>query len=99
MKRGNGYWNTQLRTHMDDIEYIYPRFARRIAAHIITPVLVLTGFRFSRDYRHGTTFFKHLVYCFVDTVTANINADKFSNKHDDSTMMIWDESTNQWIDE
>lgn len=74
------------------------RFTRRIAAHVITPILALTGFRFSRDYRHGTTFFKHLVYCLVDTVSANINADKFS-KQDDSKMMIWDGSTNQWIDE
>ena len=75
------------------------RFTRRIAAHLITPILALTGFRFSKDYRHGTTFFKHLVYCFVDTVTANIDADKFSNKQDDSKIMIWDGTTNQWIEE
>tara|TARA_R100001591_G_scaffold1607_8_gene3965 strand:+ start:1891 stop:2178 length:288 start_codon:yes stop_codon:yes gene_type:complete len=93
------------------------RFTRRIAAHLITPILALTGFRFSKDYRHGImiwdgstnqwiptkrpykTFFKNLVYCFVDTVTANINADKFSNKQDDSKIMIWDGTTNQWIEE
>ena len=44
---------------------------RTIIAAIIAPAMRLTGFRFSKDYRHGTTMFHRLVYRFVSTVAAN----------------------------
>lgn len=47
---------------------------RKITAAAIVPVLKLTGFRFSKDYRHGTTRFHRAVYAMVDTVGANISA-------------------------
>ena len=44
---------------------------RTITAYAISPVLRLTGFRFSKDYRWGVTRFHRAVYAMVDTVTAN----------------------------
>ena len=38
------------------------------------PFMRLTGFRFSKDYRRGTTARHVLVYQYVDTVGANIRA-------------------------
>lgn len=38
---------------------------------IISPVLYVTGFRFSKDYRHEATKFHALVYKFVNTTAAN----------------------------
>ncbi len=48
---------------------------RNIAAHLIAPVMRLTGFRFSKDYRWGKTFFHRAVYAMVSTVGANYLAD------------------------
>lgn len=52
-----------------------PYFIRSITALILAPAMRVTGFRFSRDYRHGTTVFHAAVYELVDTTTANIKAD------------------------
>jgi hypothetical protein len=44
---------------------------RDLTAVLISPVLKLTGFRFSKDYRWGTTRFHRAVYAVVSTVRAN----------------------------
>jgi hypothetical protein len=48
---------------------------RRLNAKLISPVLRVTGYRFSKDYRHGITWFHRIVYRCVDTVHANIQAE------------------------
>lgn len=47
---------------------------RNITANLIAPFLKVTGFRFSKDYRWGTTRFHRAVYALVDTVGANLKA-------------------------
>lgn len=47
---------------------------RTVNAKILAPVLRLTGFRFSKDYRWGTSAKHRIVYALVDVVTANIQA-------------------------
>jgi hypothetical protein len=47
---------------------------RTINAIILTPVMKLTGFRFSKSYRREDTRFHSIVYALVDTVGANIRA-------------------------
>jgi len=47
---------------------------RTLSAIILTPVMRLTGFRFSRSYRRGDTKLHSIVYAVVDTVGANIRA-------------------------
>tara|TARA_Y100000816_G_C25944753_1_gene492789 strand:- start:633 stop:836 length:204 start_codon:yes stop_codon:yes gene_type:complete len=47
---------------------------RKLNAAILAPVMKLTGFRFSKDYRHGSTLFHKAVYACVDTVGANMKA-------------------------
>ena len=49
---------------------------RTTSAIILTPVMKLTGFRFSRAYRRGDTRFHSFIYALVDTVGANIYANK-----------------------
>ncbi len=44
---------------------------RNATAYLIAPVLMLTGFRFSKDYRRGTTRTYRIVYALVNTITAN----------------------------
>jgi hypothetical protein len=44
---------------------------RTINAYLIAPALMLTGFRFSKEYRHGVSRFHRAVYAAVDTVGAN----------------------------
>jgi hypothetical protein len=46
--------------------------ARTTAAAILVPVMKITGFRFDKNYRHGTTRRHAMVYAWVDTVKANI---------------------------
>jgi len=46
-------------------------------AHMLAPILRLTGFRFSTDYRYGTTAFHRAVYAVVSTPTANLLAEGF----------------------
>lgn len=48
---------------------------REITAALLIPVMKLTGFRFSKEYRHEITRFHSLVYNCVDTVGANCGAD------------------------
>jgi uncharacterized protein YegL len=47
---------------------------RTATARAIVPIMRLTNFRFSKDYRHGTTFWHRAIYATVDTVGANIRA-------------------------
>lgn len=49
---------------------------RTLNAIILTPIMKLTGFRFSRAYRRGDTRFHSFIYALVDTVGANIYANK-----------------------
>jgi hypothetical protein len=44
---------------------------RDFTAALIVPVLKVTGFRFSKDYRWGTTKFHRAVYALTNTVAAN----------------------------
>ena len=48
-----------------------------INAKLIAPLLAITGFRFSKDYRQGKTKFHALVYRIVSTPEANACADKW----------------------
>jgi len=47
---------------------------RDAMATLLAPVLKLTGFRFSKDYRHAVAGPKAWVYRHVNTVAANIKA-------------------------
>jgi hypothetical protein len=49
---------------------------RTINAIILTPVMKLTGYRFSRAFRRGDTKLHSIVYALVDTVGANTYANK-----------------------
>lgn len=49
---------------------------RTINAIILTPVMKLTGFRFSRAYRREDTKLHSFIYAIVDTVGANTYANK-----------------------
>ena len=44
---------------------------REINAYLIAPALMMTGFRFSKDYRRGLTRFHRAIYAMVNTVSAN----------------------------
>lgn len=48
---------------------------RTATAYLIAPALAVTGFRFSKDYRWGTTFWHRAVYACVNTIVANLSAD------------------------
>ena len=48
---------------------------RTAAAYLIAPILAITGFRFSKDYRWGTTLRHRVIYACVSTVAANLLAD------------------------
>jgi len=47
---------------------------RDALATIIAPVLKLTGFRFSKEYRWGATPWKAFVYRHVNVIAANLKA-------------------------
>jgi hypothetical protein len=47
---------------------------REFNAMLIAPVMRLTGFRFSKDYRWGVSRFHRAVYACVNTVSANYRA-------------------------
>jgi len=47
---------------------------RTTNAYLLIPVLKITGFRFSKDYRWETNLYYKTVYNLVDTVLANIKA-------------------------
>lgn len=44
---------------------------RNLTAKIIAPVLKITGFRFSKEYRWGVSRFHRAIYTVVNTVRAN----------------------------
>jgi hypothetical protein len=48
---------------------------RDLAAALIAPTLKATGFRFSKDYRWGTTWYHRAVYRLVNVVLANLKAE------------------------
>lgn len=45
---------------------------RLITAAALVPVLKVTGFRFSKHYRWGTTRYNRVVYACVNTIRANL---------------------------
>ena len=47
---------------------------REFLADLIVPAMKLSGFRFSKEYRRGTTAWKRLVYRHVSTMYANVRA-------------------------
>jgi hypothetical protein len=47
-----------------------------LTAYALAPLLALTGFRFSKDYRHGVTAFHRAMYAVISTPVANILADR-----------------------
>ena len=49
---------------------------QEIFASLIAPAMRVTGFRFSKEYRHAQTGFKAFVYKNVNTIAANRTADK-----------------------
>jgi hypothetical protein len=51
---------------------------RSLLAWIISPVMRITGYRFSKHFRWGTTCCHRLVYKCVDTVMANHFAEGMS---------------------
>lgn len=50
---------------------------RNQTAKLLAPILKRTGFRFSKDYRHGKTWLHRFVYRYVDVVSANLRADGY----------------------
>lgn len=50
---------------------------RDFTAKMIAPILKVTGFRFSKDYRWGTTAYHRTVYAMVNTIRANLRADGY----------------------
>lgn len=51
---------------------------RHLTALAVAPALRVTGFRFSKDYRHGSTRFHRAVYALCSTVEANGFADRLA---------------------
>lgn len=51
-----------------------PSIIRKTTAALLVPMMKITGFRFSKDYRHEITAYHSMVYRFVDTVGANLKA-------------------------
>ncbi len=51
---------------------------RDLLAYILAPVMKRTGFRFSKDYRHGRTIAHRIAYRCVNTVRANLRAEGFA---------------------
>lgn len=49
---------------------------RDLTATLIGPVMKLTGFRFSKDYRWGTTARHRAIYALVNTIKANREASR-----------------------
>jgi hypothetical protein len=51
------------------------RRMRAAVATLVAPVLKLTGFRFSKDYRWGVSRYHRAIYAVCDTLRANLIAD------------------------
>jgi hypothetical protein len=49
---------------------------QKLNAALCVPFMLITGFRFSKDYRWGTTWWHRLVYRCVWTVHANQLCDR-----------------------
>jgi hypothetical protein len=49
---------------------------RTLTALALNPIMKLTGFRFSKSYRRGDTKFHQIVFACVDTVGANMSAER-----------------------
>ena len=47
---------------------------RDLNAVLAAPILKLTGYRFSKNFRHGVTVWHRAVYAMVNTVQANYKA-------------------------
>ena len=47
---------------------------RNLLGIIITPALVITGYRFDKSFRHAECGWKAIVYKHVDVVGANLRA-------------------------
>jgi len=47
---------------------------RNFNAAFVAPILKLTGYRFSKNFRHGVTVWHRAVYAMVNTVQANYKA-------------------------
>lgn len=43
---------------------------------LLIKIMAITGFRFSKDYRHEITLFHSVIYRLIGTVEANIKADE-----------------------
>ena len=52
---------------------------RTLSAYLISPVMSVTGFRFSKSFRRGDTAGHRAVYLAVDTVFANQIANRLAN--------------------
>lgn len=50
---------------------------RILTAKIIAPIMAMTGFRFSKSYRHEDTRYHAFIYAIVSTPIANSYADKW----------------------
>lgn len=63
----------KLETEMPDTTRM---IVRHLAARALAPLMRATGFRFSKNYRHGSTRFHRAVYALCSTVEANNLADR-----------------------
>ena len=50
------------------------KIMRTLIAKLIAPAMKVSGFRFSKDYRHGVSAYHRCVYRLVDVVAANYAA-------------------------
>jgi hypothetical protein len=48
---------------------------RYLLAQAISPILYVTGFRFSKAYRNGASSYHRAIYAMISTVSANVSAD------------------------
>ncbi len=48
-----------------------PKTIRTATARVLVPVLAVTGWRFSKAYRHGETIGHKAIYAAVDVIQAN----------------------------
>jgi hypothetical protein len=55
-----------------------PYYLRQAVGVAISPVLAVSGFRFSKAYRWGVSRFHRAVYAACSTTTANRWADRLS---------------------
>ena len=54
---------------------------RKLTALIISPLLAITSFRFTKLYRLETTKFHSFIYLIINTVSANNYANKIKTWH------------------